>query len=115
MKIWMISLKFLSLLIDGPTETVKKEIKKQKRGFLDAMMAPMVPSLIAPVSSSLIQPVASSLTNAISEKRVMGAEKEQEDGIIPLLSLSLVMKVLGKRVKRAGKEYSNINHMEKMF
>ena len=64
----MISLKFLSLLIDGPTETVKKEIKKQKCGFLDAMMAPMVASLIAPVSSSLIQPVASSWTNALSEK-----------------------------------------------
>ena len=103
----MISLKFLSLLIDGPTETVKKKIKKQNCGFLDAMMAPMVASLIAPVSSSL--------TNAISEKRVMGAEKEQEDGIIPLLSLSLVMKVLEKRVKRAGKEYNNINHMETMF
>ena len=88
-------------------------MKKQKCGFLDAMMAPIVASLIAPVSSSLIQ--ASSLTNAISGKRVMGAEKGQEGGIIPLLSLSLMMKVLWKRIKRAGKEYNNINHMEKMF
>ena len=33
-------------LIDGATETVKHEIKKQERGFLGAMITPMADSLI---------------------------------------------------------------------
>ena len=38
------------LLIDGATETVKHEIKKE-RGFLGAMMAPVAASFIAPMAS----------------------------------------------------------------
>ena len=42
------SLEKSGLLIDGATETVKHEIKKQKGGFIGAIMAPMTASLIAP-------------------------------------------------------------------
>ena len=35
------------LLIYGPSETIKREIKKQEGGFLLAMVAPMTTSLIA--------------------------------------------------------------------
>ena len=58
------------LLIDGGTETVKHEIKKQESGFLGVMMAPMAASLIAPVASSLI--------NAISGKWVTLLEKDKK-------------------------------------
>ena len=70
------------LLIDGVTETVKHEIKKQEGGFLGVMMAPMAAILKAPKASSLIQPVASLLINA--------------SRFLPLLALPLMMKVLGK-------------------
>ena len=43
------SLEKSGLLIDGASETVKHEIKKQEGGFLPAMMAPMAVSLIAPM------------------------------------------------------------------
>ena len=62
------------LLINGATETVKHEMKKQKCGFLGAMMAP--------VPSSLIQSVAPSLINAISGKGVMGVTKRWISSII---------------------------------
>ena len=42
------SLEKSGLLIDGATETVKHEIKKQKGAFIGAIMAPMAASLIAP-------------------------------------------------------------------
>ena len=61
------------------------------------MMAPLAASLIAPMASSLIQPVASSLINFISEKGVMKAEKGLEGGFLPLVALSLMIKVLEKR------------------
>ena len=62
------SLEKSGLLIDGPSETVKYQIKKQKGGFLHAMMATMVASLIAPMTSSLIQPTASLLINSLTER-----------------------------------------------
>ena len=45
------SLEKSGLLIDGTSETVKHEIKKQEDGFLGTMMAPMSATLIAPVAS----------------------------------------------------------------
>ena len=66
------SLEKSGLLIDGATETVKHEIKKQEGGFIGAIMPPM--------ASSLMQPVASSLINAISDKG-------QEAGFLPLFTL----------------------------
>ena len=59
-------------------------------------MAPVAASLIAPMASSLIQPVASSLMNAITRKG-------QEGGFLPLLALPLMMRVLEKEVRRAGR------------
>ena len=58
-----------------------------------------------------MQRVASSLTNVITIKAVMRAEKGQEDGFLSLLALPLMMKVLGKWVRRAGRGYSFMNHM----
>ena len=59
-------------LIDGVTETLKDEIKKQEGGFLGALMAPTVTSMIASKSSLLIQPVGSSLINTIPGKEKKG-------------------------------------------
>ena len=41
------SLEDLGLLIDGVTETVKHEIKKQEGGFLGALLAPLAASLVS--------------------------------------------------------------------
>ena len=43
------SLEDSNVLVDGITETVKNEIKKQKGGFLRALLAPLVASLVQPV------------------------------------------------------------------
>ena len=74
-------------------------------------MVPMVASLIAPTASLSIQTVASSLINVISGKR----QNRENSGFLSLLALPLIMKILGKRVKRAGKGYNNMNHMDKIF
>ena len=42
-------------LIDGVTETVKHEIKKQEGGFLGALLAPLAASLVQPVISSVVK------------------------------------------------------------
>ena len=82
------------LLIDGASETVKHEIKKQDGRFLPAMMALMTASLIASLASELIQHVASSSTNVKTWK---GAIRVSLALALPLgLSLPLMMKVLGK-------------------
>ena len=92
----------LEKLINGASETIKHEVKKQEGRFFGAMVAPMVASLIQPVSSSLIQPVASSLIQpvasslikAIAGKGVMRAGKRQEGGFLPLLALPLMIKAI---------------------
>ena len=43
------------MLIDGITETVKHEIKKQESGFLPALLAPFFPSLVEQVTSSVVK------------------------------------------------------------
>ena len=96
------SLEKSGLLIDGASKTVKHEIKKQKYRFLPAMMALMAASFIAPMASSLMQPITSSLINSITAKG-------QEGGFLPLLALPLIMKVLGKGVRRAARGYMNKN------
>ena len=60
------------------------------------------------MAASLIQPVASSLINSITGKR-------QEGGFLPLLVLSLMIKVLEKGVRRAGRGYNNMDHMDENF
>ena len=96
------SLEKSGLLIDGASEIVKHDIKKQESGFLPAMMAPMDASWIAPMTSLLLQPIASSLINFITWKG-------QEGVFLPLLPLPLMMKVLGKVIRRAGRGYMNNN------
>ena len=59
------------LLIDGATETVKHEIKKQESEFLGAMMAP----------------IAFSLMNAITGKGFTRVGKRQDVGFFQLLTL----------------------------
>ena len=43
------------MLIDGVTETVKHEIKKQEAGFLGAFLAPLSASIMQPVISSVVK------------------------------------------------------------
>ena len=76
------------------------------------MMAPMVALLIVIMASSLIQSVASTL---YLEKESWHQEKDQKADLLPLLGLSLMMKVLGKGVTRAGKGYNNMDHLTKRF
>ena len=85
--------------------------KKQEDQFLGAMMAR---SLIAPMASSLIQLAPSSLMNHIFRKGVMRVGKGQEGGILPFLAPILMLKpIAGKGVEIAGKEYNNMDYMDK--
>ena len=59
------SLEDSSVLIDGVTETVKDEIKKQEGGFDGA--------LLPPLTASLVQLVISSIVKGISERGVRRA------------------------------------------
>ena len=52
------SLKNSGVLIDGVTETVKHEIKKQEGGFLRAFLAPLAISLVQPVISSVVKVIS---------------------------------------------------------
>ena len=47
-----------SVLIDGVTETVKHEIKKQEGGFAGAVLAPLAASFAQPVVSSVVKDIA---------------------------------------------------------
>ena len=59
------SLEDSRVLINGVTETVKHEIKKQECGFLGA--------LLAPLAASVVQPVISSVVKGISQRGVIRA------------------------------------------
>ena len=59
------------VLIDGVTETVKHEIKKQEGGFLGA--------LLALLAASLVQPVVSSVVKGIRGRGVRSAGREYMD------------------------------------
>ena len=72
-------------------------------------MATMAASLIPPMASSLIRPVASLLINAFSGKGFTIAVKGQEGRIIPLLALPLMIKVLWKGVRRAGRGHNKMD------
>ena len=60
------SLKDLDLLIDGITETLKHEIRKQEGGFLEEAM-------LAPLATSLVQAVSSSVEDSISARGIRRA------------------------------------------
>ena len=49
------SLQDSGVLIDGVTEAVKHEIKKQEHGFLGALLAPLAALLVEPVISSVVK------------------------------------------------------------
>ena len=57
-----------NVLIDGITETVKHEIKKQEDRFL--------PALLAPFTASLVEPVISSVVKVLEEEEL---EEQEED------------------------------------
>ena len=52
------SLQDSGALIDGVTETVKHEIKRQEGRFLGALLAPLATSLVQPVSSSVVKGIS---------------------------------------------------------
>ena len=62
------SLEDSGVLIDGVTETVKDEIKKQDGGFLGA--------LVALLAASLVQPEISSIVKGISGRGVRRAAED---------------------------------------
>ena len=49
------SLEDPGVLIDGVTETIKHEIKKQEGRFLEALLAHLAASLVQPVISSVVK------------------------------------------------------------
>ena len=59
------SLEYSNVLIDGITEIVKQKIKKQERGIL--------PALLAPLAALLVQPLISSVVKGISRRGVRRA------------------------------------------
>ena len=52
------SLEGSGVLIDGVTETVKLEMKKQEDGFLNAFLAPLAASVVQPLVSSVVKVIA---------------------------------------------------------
>ena len=52
------SLEDSGVLVDGVTETVKREIKKPEGGFLGALLAPLAASLVQPVISSVVKGIS---------------------------------------------------------
>ena len=52
------SLEDSGVLIDGVTETVKHETKKQEGRFLGALLAPLAASLVEPVISSAVKAIS---------------------------------------------------------
>ena len=52
------SLEGSGVLIDGITETVKDEMKKQKGGFLGALLAPLAASLVQAVISLVVKGIS---------------------------------------------------------
>ena len=52
------SLEDSGVLIDGVTETVKHEIKKQEDGFLGALLAPLATSFVRPVLSLVLKGIS---------------------------------------------------------
>ena len=52
------SLEDSGVLIDGVTESVKDKIKKQKSGFLGALLAPLAASLVQLVISSVVKGIS---------------------------------------------------------
>ena len=69
----------------------------------------MAASLIIPIASSLIVAMTSLLINTITRKEVMRAEKGGKGGFLSLSVSLLMMKVLGKGVKTAGRGYNNMD------
>ena len=65
------------VLIDGVTEKVKHETKKQEGALLAA--------LVAPLGASLVQPVISSVVKGISGR---GVKKQEEDIWIKIFSVA---------------------------
>ena len=54
------SLENLGTLIDGVTETVKHDLKKQEGGFLGLLLGPLAASLVQPVISSVLKGITES-------------------------------------------------------
>ena len=52
------SLEDSGVLIDGVTETVKHERKKQEGGFVGALLVPLAASLVQPVISSVVKGIS---------------------------------------------------------
>ena len=48
----------MGVLIEGVTETVKDEIKKQEGGFLAVLLAPSAASLVQQVISSVVKGIS---------------------------------------------------------
>ena len=52
------SLKYSGISIDGVTGTIKNKIKRQKSGFLGALLAPLAASRVQPVISSVVKGIS---------------------------------------------------------
>ena len=61
----MCVLKKMGVLIDGVTETIKHEMKKQEGGFLDALITPLAASLVQPMIFSVVKGISGRELNNI--------------------------------------------------
>ena len=102
------SLEKSDLLIDSATETVKHKIKKARQWISWCYHGTYGCFIDNTYGFFLIKPVASSLIITITGKG-------QEGGFLPLLALPLMMKALGKVVRKAGGGSNNTDHMDRNF
>ena len=69
----------MSVLIDGVTETIKHEMKKQEGGFLDALITPLAPSLVQPMIFSVVKAISGRRLNNIEITKYFNYEHRFND------------------------------------
>ena len=96
------SLEKSGLLIDGATEKTKHEIKKTRTLISWGCDVTYGCFIEGTYVFFIDKTVASSFINAITGK-------EQEAKFLSLLALPLMIKVLGKRIRRVERRYHNMD------
>ena len=123
------------LLIDGATETVKKEASKQEGRYIAAIVPLMNAALVQLLISSVVKGITGKGTNragnrqeggflelsdlivkAIAGERFARARKRQGNKILLPLAFSLMLRAMPrKEVTSVGKGYNDINHLDQNF
>ena len=79
------------------------------------MMAHLSALLIPPSGLFIDVTCGFFIDKSYNWKNIHKSREGQEGGILPFLALSLLMKVLGKGVAKAGIGYNNMDQMDNNF